>query len=158
MSRGFKRGVSTVTLFQGEGVQGFVDQKSRSPDDLARSLAMGLCAIGHPKLAQMQRAILVLSPEHYAIFAEAGWGRTQIEAAILAATVRPGANLVAGAQGVGEGIPASRAAESVPKFYEEGLLVVRAGGPAGLFSAILPGWIAGRNRNELQPVTREIKP
>ena len=158
VSRGFKRGVSTVTLFQGEGVQGFVDQKSRSPDDLARSLAMGLCAIGHPKLAQMQRAILVLSPEHYAIFAEAGWGRTQIEAAILAATVRPGANLVAGAQGVGEGIPASRAAESVPKFYEEGLLVVRAGGPAGLFSAILPGWIAGRNRNELQPVTREIKP
>ena len=158
VSRGFKRGVSTVTLFQGEGVQGFVDQKSRSSDDLARSLAMGLCAIGHPKLAQMQRAILVLSPEHYAIFAEAGWGRTQIEAAILAATVRPGANLVAGAQGVGEGIPASRAAESVPKFYEEGLLVVRAGGPAGLFSAILPGWIAGRNRNELQPVTREIKP
>ena len=59
---------------------------------------------------------------------------------------------------MGEGIPASRAAESVPKFYEEGLLVVRAGGPAGLFSAILPGWIAGRNRNELQPVTREIKP
>ena len=149
---------ANATIFQGEGVQGFVDQKSRSSDDLARSLAMGLCAIGHPKLAQMQRAILVLSPEHYAIFAEAGWGRTQIEAAILAATVRPGANLVAGAQGVGEGIPASRAAESVPKFYEEGLLVVRAGGPAGLFSAILPGWIAGRNRNELQPVTREIKP
>jgi hypothetical protein len=46
----------------------------------------------------------------------------------------------------------------VPKFFEEGLLVVRAGGPAGLFSAILPGWIAGRNRNELQPVTREVKP
>jgi hypothetical protein len=158
VSRGFKRGVSTVTLFQGEGVQGFVDQKSRSPDDLARSLAMGLNAIGHPKLAQMQRAILVLSPEHYAIFAEAGWDRKKIEAAILAGTVRPGADLIAGAHGVGEGLPVSRAGESVPKFYEEGLLVVRAGGPAGLFSAILPGWIAGRNRNELQPVTREIKP
>ena len=119
---------------------------------------MGLCAIGHPKLAQMQRAILVLSPEHYAIFSEGGWDRKKIEAAILAATVRPGAGLVAGAQGVGEGIPKSRASESVPKFFEEGLLVVRAGGPAGLFSAILPGWIAGRNRNELQPVTREVKP
>jgi hypothetical protein len=158
VSRGFKRGVSTVTLFQGEGVQGFVDQKSRSPGDLARSLAMGLCAIGHPKLAQMQRAILVLSPEHYAILAEGGWDRKRIEAAILAATVRPGADLIAGAHGVGEGLPASRAGESVPKFFEEGLLVVRAGGPAGLFSAILPGWIAGRNRHELQPVTREIKP
>jgi len=126
--------------------------------DLARSLAMGLNAIGHPKLAQMQRAILVLSPEHYAIFAAGGWDRKKIEAAILADTVRPGKDLVAGAQGVGEGLPAAFADKQVPKFYEDGLLIVRAGGPAGLFSAILPGWIAGRNRFELQPVTKEIKP
>lgn len=158
VSRGFARGKSTVTLFQGEGVQGFVDQKSRSPEDLARSLAMGLNAIGHPKIAQSQRAILVLSPEHYAIFAEARWDRKRIEQAINEATVRPGEDLIAGAHGVGEGIPASRSAESVPKFYEDGLMIVRAGGPAGLFSAILPGWIAGRNRFELQPVTKEIKP
>ena len=72
--------------------------------------------------------------------------------------MRPGEDLIAGAHGVGEGIPASRSAESVPKFYEGGLMIVRAGGPAGLFSAILPGWIAGRNRFELQPVTKEIKP
>jgi hypothetical protein len=45
----------------------------------------------------------------------------------------------------------------VPKFFEDGLMVVRAGGPAGLFSAILPGWLAGRNRLELQPVTKEVK-
>jgi hypothetical protein len=36
-------------------------------------------------------------------------------------------------------------------------MVVRAGGAAGLFSAILPGWLAGRSRTELQPVTKEIK-
>ena len=158
MARGFARGASTVTLFQGEGVQGFVDQKSRSPEDLARSLAMGLNAIGHPKLAQMQRAILVLSPEHYAIFREAGWGRKEIDAAINAATARPGSDLAAGAHGVGEGLPAALATGSVQKFFEDGLMIVRAGGPAGLFSAILPGWIAGRNRFELQPVTKEIKP
>ncbi len=158
VSRGFARGQSTVTLFQGEGVQGFVDQKSRTPEDLARSLALGLCAIGHPKLAQMQRAILVLSPEHYAIFAEGGWDRKRIEAAILAATVRPGGDLVAGAQGIAEGLPPAFAGQSVPKFYEDGLMIVRAGGPAGLFSAILPGWIAGRNRFELQPVTKEVRP
>ena len=158
VARGFARGVSTVTLFQGEGVQGFVDQKSRAPEQLARSLAMGLNAIGHPKTAQVQRAILVLSPEHYAIFAAAGWDRGRIQSEILAATVRPGSELIAGAQGVGEGIPAAQAGEAVPKFFEDGLMIVRAGGPAGLFSAILPGWIAGRNRFELQPVTKEIKP
>ena len=157
VARGFAPGTSTVTLFQGEGVQGFVDQKSRSPEQLVRSLAMGLNAIGHPKIALSQRAILVLSPEHYAIFAEAGWDRKRIEQAIDAATVRPGADLIAGAHGVGEGMPAAMAGEPVPKFNPGGLLIVRAGGPAGLFSAILPGWIAGRNHLELQPVTKEIK-
>jgi hypothetical protein len=58
---------------------------------------------------------------------------------------------------VGEGIPASRAGEQVPKFHDDGIMVVRAGGPAGLFSAILPGWLAGRNKEELQPVTKEVR-
>ena len=73
-----------------------------------------------------------------------------------AALVRPGSDLVRGAHGVGEGIDPSRADEMVAKFWPDGLLVVRAGGPAGLFSAICAGWTGGRNRHESQPVTREI--
>jgi hypothetical protein len=64
---------------------------------------------------------------------------------------------VAGLDGIGEGIPQQRANEQVPKFFEDGLMVVRAGGPAGLFSAILPGWLGGRNRMELQPVTKPVE-
>jgi hypothetical protein len=157
VARGFPPGTSTVTLFQGHGVEAFVDQKSRTPEALTRSLAMSLVKIGHPKLVQNARAVLVLSPEHYAIYREAGWDRKRIESALYQATIRPGAELVAGAGGVGEGIPASRAGERVPKFHEDGLILVRAGGPAGLFSAILPGWLAGRKREELQPVTKEIR-
>ena len=52
---------------------------------------------------------------------------------------------------------ASRADEMIPKFHDDGLLVVRAGGPAGLFSGVLPGWLAGRNKAELQLVTKEIR-
>jgi hypothetical protein len=33
---------------------------------------------------------------------------------------------------------------------------VRAGGRAGLFSAIIGGWAGGRNREVVQPVTKEI--
>jgi hypothetical protein len=157
VARGFPRGVSTVTLFQGHGVEAFVDQKSRTPEALTRSIAMSLVKIGHPKLVQSARAVLVLSPEHYAIYREGGWDRKRIERALYEATVRPGRELVAGADGVGEGIPASRADESVPKFHEDALMVVRAGGSAGLFSAILPGWLAGRKREELQPVTKEVR-
>ena len=39
-----------------------------------------------------------------------------------------------------------KADEMIPKFHDDGLLVVRAGGPAGLFSGILPGWLAGSCR------------
>ena len=157
VARGIPRGKSAVTLFQGHGVEAFVDQKSRTPEALTKSLGMALVKIGHPKLTQNARAILVLSPEHYAIYREAGWDRHRIEKALFDATVRPGQELVAGADGVGEGIPASRAGEMVPKFHEDGLIVVRAGGPAGLFSGIIPGWLAGRKREELQPVTKEVR-
>ncbi len=156
VSRGFPRGTSTVTLFQGHGVEAFVDQKTRTPEGLSRSIGMSLVKIGHPRLVQSARAVLVLSPEHYRIYREAGWDRMRIERALFEATIRPGTDILAGLEGVGEGVPAERAGEAVPKFHEDGLLVVRAGGAAGLFSAILPGWLAGRNRTELQPVTRQI--
>lgn len=157
VARGFPRGASTVTLFQGHGVEAFVDQKSRTPEGLSRSIGMSLVKIGHTRLTQSARAVFVLSPEHYAIYREAGWDRKRIERALYEATIRPGREILAGLDGVGEGVPASRAEEMVPKFHEDGLMVVRAGGKAGLFSAILPGWLAGRNRLELQPVTKQIR-
>lgn len=157
VARGLPAGTSAVTLFQGHGPEAFVDQKSRTPEALTKSLAMSLVKIGHPKLVQSARAIVVLSPEHYLIYREAGWDRGQIERALHEATIRPGAELVAGVDGVGEGIPANRAHEQVPKFHEGCLMVVRAGGAAGLFSAILPGWLAGRDPVELQPVTKEVR-
>ena len=157
VARGLPRGVSAVTLFQGHGPEAVVDQRTRTPEGLTRSFALSLNRMGHDRLTQSARAILVLSPEHYAIYKEAGWDRKRIERALYEATIRPGSELVAGKDGIGEGIPASRSGERVPKFHEDGLMVVRAGGPAGLFSAILPGWLAGRNREELQPVSKEVR-
>ena len=61
-----------------------------------------------------------------------------------------------GAHGIGEGIDVKRADEEVNKFWPEGLLIVHAGGQAGLFSAICAGWTGGRFRHESKPVTREI--
>jgi hypothetical protein len=157
VARGFPRGASTVTLFQGHGPEAMVDQKSRTPEGLTRSFAMSLNRMGHANLVQSARAIVVLSPEHYAIYREAGWDRKKIERALYEATIRPGREILAGRDGVGEGVPQERANEMVPKFHDDGLMVVRAGGPAGLFSAILPGWLAGRHKLELQPVTKEVK-
>src|SRR5690242_8813200 len=43
--RGIAAGRNAVTLFHGEGVHGFIDQKSRTPEELTRSLAMGLFGV-----------------------------------------------------------------------------------------------------------------
>jgi hypothetical protein len=156
--RGFDKGTSTVTLFQADGVTSFLDHGSREPEQLARSLALSLCNIAHPRLVQTANAVLVLSPEHYAIFRDAGWDRQRIQSALLEATTRPGHELVKGKDGIGEGIDPSRADEMVPKFWEDhGLLIVRAGGDAGLFSGIIGGWLAGRVHDESHPITMEIK-
>ena len=155
-SRGVPAGRSAVTLFQGDGVQGVLDQGSRTPEELARSLGQSLLAVCHTKICAWSNAILVLAPEHYGIFADAGWGRERITAALHEATTRDGRDLVRGAMGIGEGIPAERAGERVPKFHPDGLLLARAGGAAGLYSAIIAGWPGGRAHDESKPVTKEL--
>lgn len=158
VARGIEPGKDAVTLFQGEGIQGIVDNRSRTPEELTRSLAASLLAVLHTKLCRWGNAILVLSPEHYGIFRDAGWDRPRITAALHAATTRPGADVVRGARGIGEGMPAELADEpAVPKFHRDGLLLVRAGGTAGLYSAIISGWTLGRAADENRPVTREVR-
>ena len=157
VSQGFPLGTNTVTLFQGDGIQGFIDQRSRTPEELTLSLARSLMAVGNWKLCEFTNAMLVLVPEHYAIFREAGWGRNRINEELHSALRRPGSDVVQGAHGIGEGVSPLRSEEFVNKFWQEGLLIVHAGGQAGLFSAICAGWTGGRFRNESRTVTKEIR-
>ena len=155
VERGVAPGVSAVTLFGAGGLSPNMDEGSRTPDSLARSLAMTLNSIGHPKLVESIDAFLVLSPEHWRIFKEGGWDKARIKRALMAATVRPGSELVRGAGGVDAGIKPELVRDSMPKFREGGLNVVRAGGEAGLMSAIIGGWVASGPRGTT-PVTREV--
>ena len=156
-SRGFKLGTNTVTLFQGDGIQGFIDQRSRSPEELIQSLARSLMAVGNWKLCEFTNAMLILVPEHYAIFREMGWNRQKITTELHNALRRPGKDVIKGAHGIGEGVDPERKDEMVNKFWPEGLQIVHAGGQAGLFSAICAGWTGGRFRHESKTVTKEIK-
>ncbi len=45
---------------------------------------------------------------------------------------------------------------TVPKFRDGGLLIVHAGGGAGLFSSVIGGWMSGSGGS--QPVTWEVRP
>jgi len=152
-----ERGVpgDAVTVFAGSGVQPVVDQLSRDPESLARTFAACLRVAAHPKLPMAFDAMLVVSPEHGRVFREAGWDRLRLLAELEGLLTLPAAELVRGAQGMAEGVPAGLEGVDLPKFRPGGLLVVSAGGDAGLFSAIVGGWVAGEMGST--PVTREVR-
>src|SRR5207302_6549209 len=139
VERGVAKGTSAVTLFPGEGPRGIVDQLSRTAESLARSLAMGLRSVAHPKLAIGFDAMLVVSPEHAARFRDAGWSKQRLREELMKLLTIPGDELVRGADGCDEGLPAGVAGSPIPKFTPDGLLIVHAGGKAGLFSSTIRG-------------------
>ena len=154
VERGFSPQESTVTLFAGHGPIEIVDQKSRAPESLARTFALQLRMLGHPKLAGMSDAIVVVSPEHARIFREAAWSKARLRHQILSLLTLPTDEMVAGAGGTAEGLPPALAAKkrAVGKFTPEGLWFVHAGGDAGMFSAIISGWIGGATSSQMTTV------
>ena len=156
VERGMKSGQSAVTVFAGFGLQGMVDQKSREPESLARSFAESLKAIHNVKLAPCCDALLVICPEHERTFRNAGWSKARLYEELYKLCEIPGEELVAGAKGIAEGGPASIAGKSVNKFRPGGLMIVRAGGGAGMFSGIIGGWSSSGPRGSI-PITKEVR-
>lgn len=150
-ARGIGPGQNAVTLMAGHGPCGVVDQLSREPESLSRSMAAVLRSVHHPKLAIGFDAMLVVSPEHGRIFADAGWDRARLLAELDELLSMDTDTMVRGVDGIAEGLPEAFAGQRVPKFRPGGLLVTHAGGNAGLFSSILPGWVGGDMGSE--PVT-----
>jgi hypothetical protein len=153
--RGFNAEQSTVTLFAADGVQGLADQKSRDPESLCRSLAASLITVGHAKFAMLSDAFVILVPEHQRIFADANWSKQQVLDRLITLTTRRGSELIPGVDGIAEGMPEFVKDMDLPKFKPGGLNIVHAGGTAGLFSAIVGGWLASGDMGS-SPVTKEI--
>ncbi len=154
VSRGVEPGVDAVTLFAGHGPQAIIDQKSRTAESLARTFAVCLRSIGHPKLCIKIDAMLVISPEHGRVLADDGWDRSRLEDRLRELLILESDELIAGAGGITEGLPEGFAGMELPKFRDGGLLICHAGGGAGLFSAIIGGWVNGDEGSD--PVTRTI--
>jgi hypothetical protein len=156
VERGLAPGQSAVTVFAGYGLQGIVDQTSRDPESLARSFAGSLRALSNIRHASSCDALLVVCPEHHRTFKNAGWSKARLYEELYRLCEIPGADLVAGALGVAEAGPPSLAGKTVNKFRPGGIMIVRAGGDAGMFSGIIAGWSAGGPRSSL-PVTKEVR-
>jgi hypothetical protein len=156
VERGFPEGASTVTVFAGDGVQAVVDQISRTPESLARTYAACLRGVAHPKIPVAADAMLAVSPAHGRVFRQAGWTKARLRQELEALLQLPGAELARGAGGIAEGIPPAMKDNMLSKFRPGGLHIVHVGGEAGLFSAIIGGWLASGPRGS-QSVTKEIQ-
>ncbi len=113
VARGVAPGRSAVTVLAGGGVRTAADQKSRTPEDLTRSLARSM---------RGQEALLVVSPDHGRIYRQFGWTRQRLADEL--------AELLPARTGLGGAEPPE-------------LLIAYAGGRAGLFSGVMEGWVGG---------------
>jgi len=150
---GVAAGQSSVTVFSGDGVQGVVDQSSRDPDGVIESIAGTLRAVNHTEIANAADVVVVVGPEHGRVFDTAGWTKADTTAALHARTTIPGKDLGMG----GDSNDASTSSQQlVAKFRPGGIQLIRAGGDAGLFTAIIPGWLM-KGPLGTNPVTKEIR-
>ncbi|MGI9521194.1 MAG: thioredoxin family protein [Hyphomicrobiaceae bacterium] len=155
--RGIAKGKNAVTVFAGYGLQGIVDQKSRTPESLAQSIAACLKAFQHPKLLLGADALVVICPEHERTFREAGWSKARLYDELYDRTRCLSDDVIPGVGGMAEGTSGFASGAMAPKFRDGGLLIVRAGGGAGMFSGIIGGWSASGEKGS-SAVTKEIKP
>jgi hypothetical protein len=149
-------GTNTVVLFTGEGPRSIVDQLSRDPESLSRSLAASLRTLHNAKLVMAFDCLLAIGPEHARVFRRAGWRKEKVAARLHELLQIPGTELVRGAGGISEGVPEHLAGGTLPKFRPGGLRLVHCGGSAGLFSMMIGGWVSGASGSE--PVMKEIRP
>jgi hypothetical protein len=156
VERGVEEGRSSVTIFSADGVQGVVDQSAREPDGLIYSIAGSLRAVNHIDIANASDAVIVVGPEHGRVFDQAGWTKAQATAALHEQLQVPAQDLGMGTDEDAAGLQV-KSAGLLPKFRDGGLQLVRAGGDAGLFSAIIPGWLM-KGPLGTNPVTKEIDP
>jgi len=146
MDRGFERKDSVISLFAGDGLQPILDQQSRTPQSLTKSMAMSLRSVAHTKLFGIADAILVVCPEHRRVFREGGWSKEDLRKALYEELMTPGAKVIRGANDIAEGMPAKFKDKMLTKFRDDGLHIVTTGGTAGMFSAIIGGWVASGER------------
>ena len=152
VERGFAPGASTVTLLPGDGVNPVIDHISRRPEDLVDSYAGCLRALYNPGQVNDVGAFLVVAGEHANVFYEAGWSKARLKDALAERLWIPMDEVVEGRSGKLQMSAEELAQPRAPKFRTGSLNIVRAGGAAGKYSAI----ISGLGSKGINPVTKEI--
>ena len=150
-TRGFKPAQNAVTIFAAYAPHQYSNRLSATPEGVLAT------ACAHMKIsagtARQPQYAMVFAGEHQEIMKKGGWSREDVQQYVFEHTQ----NTVADLQRVNM-LPDAVTAETEKAMYPlvetpQDLLVIAAGGRAGVQSAFIPGW--GSKRGS-QSVTREI--
>jgi hypothetical protein len=162
VERGFAATDSTVTLLSGEGPFTINDHLSRSASQLAASLGWSAAGIwNHKSFPLYGHTLFVIGPEHARTLGEERWSKQDFRRFLYETIRRPARDLLPGPDGAETGrlkdlLDGRTGEDRIPKFPSlEEIVVVVAGGTAGRFSAVVPGWMGGELGS--RPVTRAIR-
>jgi hypothetical protein len=150
VERGLQPSQSAVTLWGGEAPRQ-ISVTAAHPESICFALAytlssigLGLGGPGVPEVSSHTPHVLVIAKEHRDILGAAGWSKNDIRMYVAEHALLP-PEIVERVTGIREPHPH----RVVPS--PDDLLVVAAGGSAGRFSSVLPGWT-----RQSQPVTIEV--
>jgi hypothetical protein len=162
VERGFAARESTVTLFSGESPFMVNDHLSRRAAQLVASLGWSAGGVwNHKSYPLYGHTLFVIGPEHARTIGAEGWTKPDVRRFLYETVRRPVRELVAGPDGAETGrlknlLEGHGPDDPIPKFPSpEEILIVVAGGTAGRFSAVVPGWMGGELGS--RPVTRRIE-
>ncbi len=149
VEHGFASDDSTVAAFAGEAPHGVYDHRSTRAEDLLITISHSLEVISHHKSTHHGDTLLVFSPEHARMIAGDGWTKADMREFLWHRLRKPVSALIPGQDG-GDGLPAhvmkkfphpETDTTLIPKFREPAnLQFIVAGGTAGRFTAVIPGW------------------
>ena len=153
VERGFPASATTVTVVAGDAPLSVSDHRSRTPEELANTLAWAAAGQWSPFWWPMDdTSLYVICPEHAALFTAHGWSKQTLRTAMFEAVQRSATELRRG-----ETTPLVHGAPDDALVHKwtspEKILVVVAGGEAGRFSAVF-GPCDGM---KTEPVTKEVR-
>src|SRR5213593_4389885 len=156
VEHGFTPDDSTVAVLAADAPITVYDQRSRTAPDVLATVAASMAVIEHHKMTHWGDTLLVFSPEHAAVVAGDGWSKDDVRRFLFERLQRPVHELVPGKNG-GDGLPEhvlrkfadpEHDATPIPKFRApQHIKILVAGGTAGRFSAVVPGWTFSKGSN-----------
>ena len=153
VERGCPPGSSAVTVFAAEAPHQVTNGTARTPEEILSTVADTMSVAGRLALSG-QEICIVIGPQHMSVIAKAGWGKGEIRRFLRERAQRSALDLKRAGRLPGPIQPGDSEKLFPAALDSDDILVVAAGGWAGSYSVVIPGW-AGRDHS--RAVTKIIR-